>query len=67
MGAFFLATAALLGLAVALAVWRRRGAIPYDDPQLTVEALRDRQRFLYDFGMAVGPPHAREDEQGTKQ
>ena len=66
MGAFFLTTTALLALAVALAVWRRRGAIPYDDPQLTVEALRDRQRFLYDFGMAVGPRHGQDDEKGKR-
>jgi hypothetical protein len=56
MGEFVLISLGLLAVSILLAIWRRRGAIPYDDPHMTVEALRDRQRFLYEFGVAPGPP-----------
>jgi hypothetical protein len=56
MGALVLGSLALLALSILLAIWRRRNAVPYEDPQMTIEALRDRQRALYYFGMSVGPP-----------
>jgi hypothetical protein len=64
MGAFLLGVAALLGVSALLAAWRRRGAIPYEDPRMTIEALRDRQRFLYDFGMSVGSPFPPDEGRG---
>ena len=55
MGLFMLGSGALLAVSVLLAAWRRRGVVPYDDPLMTVEVLRDRQRFLYEFGVPIGP------------
>ncbi|MEN9937909.1 MAG: hypothetical protein RLZZ387_4488 [Chloroflexota bacterium] len=60
MATFFLLGAGLLAVSILLAAWRRRGAVPYDDPRMTIDALRERQRSLYDLGMAVGPPAGRE-------
>ena len=67
MGAFLLVSLGLLGAAAALAAWRRRGATPYDDPTKTIEALRDRQRFLYDFGVAPGPNPWHEGERAERK
>lgn len=66
MGMFLLVSAGLLALAVLAAIWRRRGVAPYEDPLMTVEALHDRQRFLYEFGMAVGQWLADEPGRGRR-
>lgn len=67
MGLFLIGSAALLALASLVAAWRRRGVAPYDDPLMTVEALHDRQRMLFEFGMAVGPwPAADESSHGRR-
>jgi hypothetical protein len=61
MAFFVLGSLGLLAISIVLAIWRRRDAVPYEDPHMTIEALRDRQRFLYEFGMAVGPPAPYDD------
>ncbi|HWQ12420.1 MAG TPA: hypothetical protein VNL77_06460 [Roseiflexaceae bacterium] len=67
MGEFVLISLGLLVVSILLAAWRRRGAVPYDDPHMTVEALRERQRCLYEFGMAPGPPlHAGQDQKPAR-
>ena len=67
MGALILGSLGLLAVSILLAIWRRRGAIPYEDPRLTIDALRERQRSLYDFGIAVGPPLPFGDQQARRR
>lgn len=52
MEIFLLGYALFIVAMVALAAWRRRGVLPYEDPHQTVSALRDKQRMLLFTGLS---------------
>jgi hypothetical protein len=52
MEIFLLGYALFIILMVALAAWRRRGVLPYEDRTRTVSALRDKHRIMWVTGMS---------------